>query len=160
MEIVSSGTSKNLRRRRGASTPLLRFTFQRPCFSGLESIAHQPIIPEHIWSTIENPITFTNPEPVGTGPFTKILRFDSQIRELGRNQITGKKANPKSICCVFRLSLKRTIHFGFATRRSRLGRKFFSGAIDRFCIQRPRKSSLLVSSVGTFFFIQIIPKSI
>jgi peptide/nickel transport system substrate-binding protein len=28
-----------------------------------------PIVPEHIWSKIANPTTFSNPHPVGTGPY-------------------------------------------------------------------------------------------
>jgi peptide/nickel transport system substrate-binding protein len=29
-----------------------------------------PIVPEHIWSTIANPVTYTDAQPVGTGAFT------------------------------------------------------------------------------------------
>jgi peptide/nickel transport system substrate-binding protein len=29
-----------------------------------------PIVPEHIWSTVSNPVTFTNSHPVGSGPYT------------------------------------------------------------------------------------------
>jgi peptide/nickel transport system substrate-binding protein len=28
-----------------------------------------PIVPEHIWSKVANPTTFSNPHPVGTGPY-------------------------------------------------------------------------------------------
>jgi peptide/nickel transport system substrate-binding protein len=28
-----------------------------------------PIVPEHIWSTIKNPVTYLDPHPVGTGPY-------------------------------------------------------------------------------------------
>jgi peptide/nickel transport system substrate-binding protein len=35
----------------------------------LSAIVGQKIVPEHIWSKITNPVTFTNPHPVGTGPF-------------------------------------------------------------------------------------------
>ena len=33
-------------------------------------IGTQPILPQHIWSAIKNPVNFLNPHPVGTGPFT------------------------------------------------------------------------------------------
>lgn len=36
----------------------------------LTAIVGQKIVPEHIWSKVTNPVTFTNPHPVGTGPFT------------------------------------------------------------------------------------------
>jgi peptide/nickel transport system substrate-binding protein len=28
-----------------------------------------PIVPEHIWSTIKDPVTFLDPHPIGTGPY-------------------------------------------------------------------------------------------
>jgi peptide/nickel transport system substrate-binding protein len=49
------------------------FTFTKantPIFSYL---AHMPIIPEHVWASITEPLTFTNQKPVATGPFI----FDS-----------------------------------------------------------------------------------
>jgi peptide/nickel transport system substrate-binding protein len=36
------------------------------------------VVPEHIWSTVEDPVTFTNPDPVGSGPLTEITRFTEQ----------------------------------------------------------------------------------
>jgi peptide/nickel transport system substrate-binding protein len=38
-------------------------------YANLESIAGMPILPEHIWSKVGNPATFTDPTPVGTGPY-------------------------------------------------------------------------------------------
>jgi peptide/nickel transport system substrate-binding protein len=32
-------------------------------------LAKQPIVPEHIWAKISDPVKYTNPHPVGTGPF-------------------------------------------------------------------------------------------
>ena len=63
----------------------VRVRLSRPYSPGLVDIAHQPILPEHIWKDIDNPLMFTNPEPVGTGPFTEVLKFRSQVFELGRN---------------------------------------------------------------------------
>ena len=61
------------------------FRFQRPTFSGLEKVAHQPIVPRHHWSDLEDPMTFTNESPVGTGPFTEIEMFTNQLWQLGQN---------------------------------------------------------------------------
>lgn len=63
----------------------VHFVFNQPCFSGLERIAHQAIIPEHIWTDVENPGTYPNPDPVGTGPFTEVTHFTSQSWRLERN---------------------------------------------------------------------------
>jgi peptide/nickel transport system substrate-binding protein len=59
--------------------------FQRRYSPGLIDIAHQPIIPEHIWSEVEDPTTWANPDPVATGPFTEVNVFRSQVFELGKN---------------------------------------------------------------------------
>jgi len=45
----------------------------------------QPIIPHHVWEKIADPMTFTNPTPVGTGPFTEVRVFRNQVYELGKN---------------------------------------------------------------------------
>ncbi len=43
------------------------------------------IVPEHIWSAIEDPVTFTNPEPVATGMLTVVKALNEQVIELCRN---------------------------------------------------------------------------
>ncbi len=43
------------------------------------------IIPQHIWSKVANPSTFTNPNPVGTGPFTQVTDFTPQGYTLAKN---------------------------------------------------------------------------
>jgi peptide/nickel transport system substrate-binding protein len=37
-------------------------------------LANIPILPEHIWEDILQPVYFTNPRPVGTGPFRFVSR--------------------------------------------------------------------------------------
>jgi peptide/nickel transport system substrate-binding protein len=41
-----------------------------------------PILPEHIWSGIVSPITFTNPHPVGSGPFQWYRRIEGEYIEI------------------------------------------------------------------------------
>ena len=41
-------------------------------------LAQVYIVPEHVWSKVEDPVTFTNLKPVGTGPLTEITRFTAQ----------------------------------------------------------------------------------
>lgn len=45
------------------------FEFSTPNVPFLYFISLVPIIPEHIWSDVNNPTEFINPNPVGTGPF-------------------------------------------------------------------------------------------
>jgi peptide/nickel transport system substrate-binding protein len=44
-------------------------TFKAPNVPFAGTIAQTPIVPEHIWAKIGNPVKFTNTHPVGTGPF-------------------------------------------------------------------------------------------
>ena len=45
-------------------------TFGAPAVPYFYYLADQtPIVPEHIWSKVSNPVNFTNPNPVGTGPY-------------------------------------------------------------------------------------------
>ncbi|UTV28402.1 ABC transporter substrate-binding protein [Photobacterium atrarenae] len=43
------------------------------------SLVLNPIVPKHQWESVENPATFQNAQPIGTGPFTQI----SQLTEDG-----------------------------------------------------------------------------
>ena len=52
-----------------------------------------PVVAEHIWSKVENPTTFTNENPVGTGPFTEIDTFTPQLYIQCRNPNYWDNAN-------------------------------------------------------------------
>lgn len=69
-------------------------TMKRTYVPGFSNIAGQIIVPEHIWSKIEDPQTFSNPEPVGTGPFTEITLFRDQVYELAKNPDYWQKGKP------------------------------------------------------------------
>jgi peptide/nickel transport system substrate-binding protein len=63
----------------------VRFSFDKPFAPGFFEISNHYIVPKHIWSKVEDPAKFTNPDPVGTGPYTKIEKFQSQSYELRKN---------------------------------------------------------------------------
>ncbi len=67
------------------SNTTLEVNFNRVYVPGFDAVAGTFIIPKHIWENLEDPLKFNNPKPIGTGPFTEVLRFDSQIWELGKN---------------------------------------------------------------------------
>ena len=69
--------------------------FARPYVVGLEDLAHQPIVPRHVWQDVADPMTFSNPSPVGTGPFTEVRVFRDQVYELGRNPHYWQPGRPK-----------------------------------------------------------------
>ncbi|WP_434383415.1 ABC transporter substrate-binding protein [Melittangium boletus] len=63
----------------------VEFTLTRAYVPGLIYISQQPIVPEHKWKDVEDPVTYKNENPVATGPFTEVKVFQNQIFELGRN---------------------------------------------------------------------------
>ncbi|MGH2617457.1 MAG: ABC transporter substrate-binding protein, partial [Thermomicrobiales bacterium] len=60
-------------------------TFNQVFTPALYEIGEQMIVPEHIWKDVEDPVTFLNEEPVGTGPFTEIGTFQPQYYEIHKN---------------------------------------------------------------------------
>jgi peptide/nickel transport system substrate-binding protein len=70
---------------RAADDRTVDFRFQRVFIPGLDEVVAVRIVPEHIWSKIEDPVTFPNENPVATGPFTEVRVFRNQVYELGRN---------------------------------------------------------------------------
>ena len=62
------------------------FTFKAPDVPFAATIAQTPIVPKHIWSTVANPVTFTNTHPVGTGPF-KLGSFSPTQYTLTKNTL-------------------------------------------------------------------------
>jgi peptide/nickel transport system substrate-binding protein len=52
---------------KNATTVVL--TFAKPNVVALPYVVQQLIVPKALWSGITDPVTYTNPKPVGTGPF-------------------------------------------------------------------------------------------
>jgi peptide/nickel transport system substrate-binding protein len=61
----------------------------------------QFVVPRHIWSKIANPATFTNPHPVGSGPFNQVAKFNTQDYVLGKNPHYWLKGAPKIPCLEY-----------------------------------------------------------
>ena len=80
---------------------VVEFGFKRVYVPGFHDIVNRSIVPKHIWEELNDPVKFSNPNPVGTGPFTEILRFEKQIFELGKNQNYWNKNKPMINKLVF-----------------------------------------------------------
>jgi peptide/nickel transport system substrate-binding protein len=63
----------------------VRFNLLQPNSLIANTIVGMPIVPEHVWAGIADPVTFTNETPVGSGPLTEISRFTPQVYEQCRN---------------------------------------------------------------------------
>jgi peptide/nickel transport system substrate-binding protein len=60
-------------------------TFKEPGAPVFPTLNEIRIVPAHIWSTVDDPVTFANAEkPVGTGPFT-VKAFNPQQLTIARN---------------------------------------------------------------------------
>lgn len=84
-----------LERIEAADAHTVVFRFKRPFVPGLVYLAHQPLVPEHAWRGIDDPVTFANADPVGTGPFTEVRLFRDQLFVLGRNPHYWMPDGPK-----------------------------------------------------------------
>ncbi len=51
------------------SATSVTLNFAKPEYANLFLIGQVYIEPQHIWSTVSNPVTYTDPTPVGTGPY-------------------------------------------------------------------------------------------
>jgi peptide/nickel transport system substrate-binding protein len=61
-------------------------TFPSPQYTNLQGIANVPIVPKSIWSTIGDPGKYSDPNPVGTGPY-KLTNFTPEGFTLTKNSL-------------------------------------------------------------------------
>jgi peptide/nickel transport system substrate-binding protein len=59
------------------------------------------IVPKHIWTKVGDIANFTNPKPVGSGPFNVVTRFTSQDYVFGKNPHYWQKGRPKVPCLEY-----------------------------------------------------------
>jgi peptide/nickel transport system substrate-binding protein len=65
------------------------------------TLNRQFIVPQHIWSKVSDPSTFTNPNPVGSGPFDVISRFTTQDFVFSKNPNYWQPGMPKVPCLEY-----------------------------------------------------------
>ncbi|WP_417507731.1 ABC transporter substrate-binding protein [Marinomonas gallaica] len=68
----------------------------------LWSIGAYHIVPKHVWSDVSDYTTFTNPDPVGSGPMTTVKYVKPQQMELCRNPNYYLENRPYLDCVNFR----------------------------------------------------------
>ena len=72
-----------------ATTAVLNFA--TPQYANLFLIGQVYIVPQHIWSSVSDPATFNDPNPVGTGPYM-LDRFSPQGYTLKQNPYYWQKS--------------------------------------------------------------------
>lgn len=68
--------------------------FSSPAYTQLFDISQVLIVPEHIWKTVSNPVTYVDTSPVGTGPYLS-TSFTSEEITLTRNPAYWQRGLPK-----------------------------------------------------------------
>lgn len=114
----------------------VQMKLRRPFVPGLAFIAQQAIVPEHIWRSVDDPIAFTNPEPVATGPFTEVAHFSTQAYRVNRNPHYWQPGRPAVKALEF-FAFAANDQANLALVRGELDwAGYFVPAIDRTFVQR------------------------
>jgi peptide/nickel transport system substrate-binding protein len=61
----------------------------------------QFVVPKHIWAKVTDAATFTNSNPVGSGPFNRVGRFTAQDFVFNKNPTYWKAGAPKISCLEY-----------------------------------------------------------
>ena len=61
----------------------------------------QMVVPQHVWSKVTDVANFTNANPVGSGPFTRVTRFTTQDYVFSKNPRYWQKGMPKIKCLEY-----------------------------------------------------------
>ncbi len=56
-------------------------SFATPMFAKQDKVLHRFVVPKHVWEEVSDPTTETNPDPVGTGPYT-LTSFSTESVQL------------------------------------------------------------------------------
>ena len=75
-----------------AGPTTVKVDFTQPAFQSLWFLTKP--VQQKQWSVVQNPVTFTNPTPVGTGPYA-LKSFTSQVITLQKNTHYWQKDSPK-----------------------------------------------------------------
>jgi len=65
------------------------------------TLNRQFVVPQHIWSQVSDPSTFTNSSPVSSGPFDVISRFTTQDYVFSKNPHYWQPGLPKVPCLEY-----------------------------------------------------------
>jgi peptide/nickel transport system substrate-binding protein len=96
------GTGNNVQSIRSHGAYTVAITLKTPDSQFIAgTLNRQFIVPQHIWSKVADPATFTNSNPVGSGPFDVISRFTTQDYVLSKNPHYWQPGLPKVPCLEY-----------------------------------------------------------
>ncbi len=125
--------------------------FPSAAYSQLFDVSQVLIVPEHIWSTISNPVTYSNDNPVGTGPYLTST-FSPQEFTLVSNPHYWQAGLPKIAA----------LHFVSSTDNPSAGLIISTGKIDwntvgmlnyqtGFVDKNPSQNHESISDIGNWY---------
>jgi peptide/nickel transport system substrate-binding protein len=97
------GANSNIASVKAAGKNRVAINFKQVDSTFISTLANVFIVPKRIWSKVKDVASFTNPNPVGTGPFNRITRFNAQDYVLSKNPNYWKRGFPK-VPCIERLA--------------------------------------------------------
>ena len=59
------------------------------------------VVPQHVWSKVNDIANFRNTRPVGSGPFNRVTRFTAQSYVFSKNPRYWQKGMPKVPCLEY-----------------------------------------------------------
>ncbi|HEY8028588.1 MAG TPA: ABC transporter substrate-binding protein [Gaiellaceae bacterium] len=97
-----TGTGNNIQSIRAHGPYVVTITLKTPDSQFIAAtLNRQFVVPQHIWSKVADPTTFTNSNPVGSGPFNVISRFTTQDYVFSKNPHYWQPGLPKIPCLEY-----------------------------------------------------------
>jgi peptide/nickel transport system substrate-binding protein len=117
----------------------VEFALSRVYVPGLFYIGQQPLVPQHVWQSIADPVSFANPNPVGSGPFTEVQSFETQAYQIGRNPNYWQPGKP-AVKAIRFMALPSNDQATLAILRSEVDwAGSFLPAVERIYVERDRE---------------------
>ncbi|HET8895041.1 MAG TPA: ABC transporter substrate-binding protein [Gaiellaceae bacterium] len=96
-----TGAASNIASIKGKGAYTVAITLKTPDSQFIAAtLNRQFIVPKHIWASVD-PTTFTNSNPVGSGPFTVVSRFTTQDYVFSKNPHYWQAGLPKVPCLEY-----------------------------------------------------------
>jgi peptide/nickel transport system substrate-binding protein len=106
---------------RAVGSDRVAIRLRRPDFQFVQAVLanNVHVVPKHIWAHVKHVGGWANPNPVGTGPFDVVERFDTQSYILARNPHYWQRGRP-FVACLERVVASSPESALFQLRRSQV----------------------------------------
>ena len=133
-----------------ASGDTVTFTFKAPSVPFAGVVAQVPIVPEHLWSSVTDPVKYANDKPVGTGPFT-LASFAPTQYTLKKNPSywQASKVVPSQVVFPAQASNQSTNQLDISTGKYDWAYNFFPDVQKTYVARDPQHNSYWFPPGGT-----------